>query len=52
MLHVIHETEEESAAISIQKMFRTRIARKRLRDLLTTVVQKVYDPDSGIIYIN
>lgn len=41
---------EETAARTIQRLFRCRNARKRLQELLATVFEKFYDDDSGLYY--
>ena len=40
----------EAAAIKIQTKYRTRLARRNLRLLLQSVIEKVYDVDSGVYY--
>jgi hypothetical protein len=38
------------AAISIQRLYRSRLARKQLRDLLQSIMERYYDEDSGLYY--
>ncbi|KAH9196351.1 hypothetical protein AeNC1_001672 [Aphanomyces euteiches] len=40
----------EEAACKIQSMYRVRMARRRLRELLKAVVERFYDEDSGLYY--
>jgi FKBP-type peptidyl-prolyl cis-trans isomerase/Ca2+-binding EF-hand superfamily protein len=44
------DAREQKAAACLQRMFRCRQARARLRQLLASVFDKFYDADSGLCY--
>lgn len=46
----IREDREQQAAACLQRMFRCRKARLRLRQMLASVFEKFYDADSGLFY--
>ncbi|KAG3098354.1 hypothetical protein PI124_g15373 [Phytophthora idaei] len=48
--NVEEEKREQQAAACLQRMFRCRKARLRLRQMLASVFEKFYDPDSGLYY--
>ncbi|KAG7384497.1 Allograft inflammatory factor 1-like [Phytophthora pseudosyringae] len=46
----VQEAREQKAAACLQRMFRCRNARLRLRLMLASVFEKFYDADSGLFY--
>ena len=44
------EMTPDEAATKLQSLFRSRVARKRLKKLLSSVYEKTYDPESGAFY--
>ncbi|KAG2813617.1 Eukaryotic peptide chain release factor subunit 1 [Phytophthora cactorum] len=48
--NVEEEKREQQAAACLQRMFRCRKARLRLRQMLASVFEKFYDADSGLYY--
>ncbi|EGZ11892.1 hypothetical protein PHYSODRAFT_336386 [Phytophthora sojae] len=46
----VQEAREQQAAACLQRMFRCRKARLRLRQMLASVFEKFYDADSGLYY--
>ncbi|KAL4156670.1 hypothetical protein PRNP1_005699 [Phytophthora ramorum] len=46
----VQEAREQQAAGCLQRMFRCRKARVRLRQMLASVFEKFYDADSGLYY--
>ncbi|GMF45413.1 unnamed protein product [Phytophthora fragariaefolia] len=44
------ETREQQAAACLQRMFRCRKARLRLRQMLASVFEKYFDADTGLYY--
>ncbi|ETI51989.1 hypothetical protein L914_04622 [Phytophthora nicotianae] len=46
----VQEKREQEAAACLQRMFRCRTARLRLREMLASVFEKFYDADSGLHY--
>ncbi|KAG6959480.1 hypothetical protein JG688_00010049 [Phytophthora aleatoria] len=48
--NVEEEKREHKAAACLQRMFRCRKARLRLRQMLASVFEKFYDADSGLYY--
>ncbi|GMF11246.1 unnamed protein product [Phytophthora lilii] len=46
----VQKTREEQAAACLQRMFRCRKARLRLRQMLASVFEKFYDAESGLYY--
>ncbi|POM77684.1 Calmodulin [Phytophthora palmivora] len=46
----VQEAREQEAAACLQRMFRCRKARLRLRQMLASVFEKFYDADSGLYY--
>ncbi|KAK1931835.1 FK506-binding protein 1 [Phytophthora citrophthora] len=49
-LDEVWEAREQEAAACLQRMFRCRKARLRLRQMLASVFEKFYDADSGLYY--
>ncbi|RLN73970.1 hypothetical protein BBJ28_00006646 [Nothophytophthora sp. Chile5] len=46
----VREAREQAAAACLQRLFRCRRARSRLRALLASVFEKFYDAESGLYY--